>query len=83
MSNKIKLVVTLTKGQYEHLNDIQCGSIVSKRILNAVKESTPLKDVKQKILDLDFDFGDYCTHTREIREMVFGVLDNIGEEKVK
>lgn len=81
MSDKVKLVVTLTRGQYKRLNDIQYGSIGSRMILNAVKEATPLKDVKQKIRAIDFDFGDYCNHTLEIREMVFGVLDNIGEEK--
>ena len=80
MSDKVKVVVSLTKYQYEHLNDMPYGSVASKRILDAVKEATSIKDVKKEILDLDFDFGDYCTHTREIREMVFGVLDNIGEE---
>ena len=35
----------------------------------------PLPDVKQKILAIDFDFGDYYDHTVEIQDKVLEVLD--------
>lgn len=48
MSNKVKLVVTLSKGQYENLKDIQFGGIGSRMIYNAVKNGTPLSEKKGK-----------------------------------
>ena len=46
MSDTVKLIVILSKGQYENLKNIQCGSIGSRMIVNAVMNGTPLDDVK-------------------------------------
>ena len=48
MSNKVKLIVTLSKGQYENLKDIQFGGIGSRMIYNAVKNGTLLSEKKGK-----------------------------------
>ena len=42
MSNTVQLIVTLSKGQYESLKNIQCGSIGSRMIVNAVMNGIPL-----------------------------------------
>ena len=80
MSDTVKLIVTLSKGQYEDLKNIQCGSIGARMIVNAVMNGIPLDDVKQEIWVADFDFGDYYDHTAEIQDKVCGILDNIGKE---
>ena len=46
MSDKVKLIVTLSKGQYENLKNIQCGSIGSRMIVNAVMNGIPLDENK-------------------------------------
>lgn len=47
MNDTVKLIVTLSKGQYETLKNIQCGSIGSRMIVNAVMNGIPLDDVKE------------------------------------
>jgi len=42
MSDTVKLIVTLSKGQYEALKDIHFGGIGSKIIFNAVRNGIPL-----------------------------------------
>jgi hypothetical protein len=42
MSDTINLIVTLSKGQYENLKNIQCGSIGVRMIVNAVMNGIPL-----------------------------------------
>ena len=49
MSETVKLIVTLSKGQYEALKDIQFGGISSRMIFNAVRNGIPLDDVKAEI----------------------------------
>lgn len=80
MSETAKLIVTLSKGQYEALKDIQFGGIVSRVIFNAVKNGIPLDDVKLKIeQDMSLDmFDDYGNETA-IHKELWEILDNIGE----
>lgn len=49
MSETVKLIVTLNKGQYENLKNIHCGSIGARMIVNAVQNGIPLDDVLYKI----------------------------------
>lgn len=49
MSDTVKLVVTLNKGQYENLKNIHCGSIGARMIVNAVMNGIPLDDIKAEI----------------------------------
>lgn len=49
MSDTVKLIVTLNKGQYENLKNIHCGSIGSKMIVNAVMNGMPLDSIKAEI----------------------------------
>ena len=49
MSETVKVIVTLSKGQYEALKDVQFGGIGSRMIFNAVKNGMPLDDVLDKI----------------------------------
>ena len=44
MSEKVKLIVTLSKGQYEALKDTQFGSIGARMIFKAVQNGVPLDD---------------------------------------
>lgn len=53
MSETVKIIVTLSKGQYENLKDIQFGGIGSRMIFNAVKNGIPLDEVMDKILGYD------------------------------
>lgn len=55
MSEKVKLIVTLSKGQYENLKDIQFGSIGSRMIFNAVKNGIPLDNIDSDETKAYFD----------------------------
>ena len=46
MNDKVKIIVTLNKGQYESLKNIQCGSIGARMIVNAVMNGIPLDENK-------------------------------------
>ncbi len=50
MSDKVKLIVTLSKGQYENLKNLQCGSIGSRMIVNAVMNGIPLDENKGDLI---------------------------------
>lgn len=51
MSDTVKLIVTLSKGQYEALEDMKFGSIASRMIFNAVKHGTPLPTGHGRLID--------------------------------
>lgn len=51
MSETVKIIVTLSKGQYENLKDIQFGSIGSRMIFNAVQNGTPLPTGHGRLID--------------------------------
>ena len=88
MSETVKIIVTLSKGQYENLKDIQFGGIYSRMIFNAVKNGIPLDDVKAEIREKSFnhyfEYGEYigedCRKERIIyTDVVLKILDNIGK----
>ena len=53
MSNTVKIIVTLSEGQYEALKDVQFGGIGSRMIFNAVKHGTPLPKGHGRLIDAD------------------------------
>lgn len=63
MGDKVKLIVTLSKGQYENLKDIQFGGIGSKMVFNAVQNGTPLSEelaeIREEIKALDEGITSY------------------------
>lgn len=71
MSDTVKLIVTLSKGQYENLKNIQCGSIGSRMIVNAVMNGIPLDDVKAEI---DKAQEPYKTSTAYDEGVRFGLM---------
>ena len=76
MSDTVKLIVTLSKGQYESLKNIQCGSIGARMIVNVVMNGIPLNDVKAEIQDLYVGYRDGY----EIMADVLHILNNIDKE---
>lgn len=83
MSDTVQLIVTLSKGQYEHLKNIQYGGIAARIIFNAVKNGIPLEDVKAEIDKQEFAHHQGLTHwymtPSEVKSVVFEILDNIGK----
>lgn len=53
MSNTVKIIVTLSEGQYEALKDVQFGGIGSRMVFNAVKHGTPLPKGHGRLIDAD------------------------------
>ena len=49
MSDTVKIIVELSKGQYEHLKDTQYGGIGARMIFNKVVKGKPLSDVLAEI----------------------------------
>lgn len=49
MSETVKIVVELSKGQYEHLKDTQYGGIGARMIFNKVVNGKPLSEVLDEI----------------------------------
>lgn len=86
MSDNVKLVVTLSKGQYEILKNIQCGSIGSRMIVNAVMNGIPLDTVKAEIKEKCDRIDDiaraniyqYAPH-REIQDLLCEILESIDK----
>lgn len=85
MSDTVQLIVTLSKGQYEHLKELNCGSIGAKIIFKAVQRGIPLDDVKAEIEQLNpVDYGSmfsYESHNgaRDMQGDILNILDNIGK----
>ena len=76
MSETVKIIVTLSKGQYEALKDTQFGGIGSRMVFNAVKNGTPLDDVKAEIEKLDEGITSYHNDKPWVYESeVLGILD--------
>ena len=75
MSDKVKLIVTLSKGQYENLKNIQCGSIGARMIVNAVKNGIPLDENKGEWIlayrDCGIEFY-YCSKCNLGRAVIDG-----------
>lgn len=81
MSETVKLIVTLSKGQYEALKDIQFGGIGSRMIFNAVKNGVPLDDVKKEIeTNLSWDMFDENGNKTRLHKELMDILDSIGKE---
>ena len=80
MSDTVKLIVTLNKGQYENLKNIHCGSIGSKMIVNAVMNGMPLDDVKAEIITERHNLADAKDWGRYYGlGIALEILDNIGK----
>lgn len=86
MSDKVNLIVTLSKGQYEILKNIQCGSIGSRMIVNAVMNGKLLSEVKAEIKKKCDSIDDiaganiyqYAPH-REIQDLLCEILESIDK----
>lgn len=76
MSDKVKLIVTLSKGQYENLKDIQCGSIGSRMIVNAVMDGTLLSEEEGEWIKIYPDYKDWnvyeCSNCGEELDLTEG-----------
>lgn len=79
MSDTVKLIVTLSKGQYEALKDIQFGGIGSRMIFNAVKHGILLDDVKAEIESLPTEKNVRCRKAyifaSEFKPKVLEIID--------
>lgn len=82
----VKLIVTLSKGQYENLNNIRFGSLGSRTIVNAVKNGTPLDSVKKEFINLypknyagEPELGGAACHFSLCK--ILEILDNIGRSE--
>lgn len=80
MSNTVKIIVTLSEGQYEALKDVQFGGIGSRMMFNAVKHGIPLDSVKKEIDKAYEEFDGYDPSALDSFECkVFEILDNVGK----
>lgn len=78
MDDTVKVIIEIPKKIYEHACDGVIKFVTAEmdvEIEKAVKKGVLLDDIKQKILAIDFDFGDYYDHTIEIQDKVLEVLD--------
>lgn len=87
MNDNIKLIIEIPKKEYEAFKELiainigRCsGKGIIQTCLNAVKNGTPLDDVKLKIeQDMSWDmFNDYGNETA-IHKELWEILDNIGK----
>ena len=83
MSETVKVIVTLSKGQYEALEDMKFGSIASRMIFNEVKHGTPLDEVIAKLEEHKYS-REYCIEHGIDWAIDMGmvriILNNIGKE---
>ena len=75
MDNTIKVIIEIPRKVFEARKVGEISPWVTVPILDAVQNGVLLDDIKQKILAIDFDFGDYYNHTMEIQDKVLEVLD--------
>lgn len=79
MSDTVKIVVELSKGQYEHLKDTRYGGIGAKMIFNKVLKGKPLSEelgeIREEIKALDegitsYEHDDPWIYKREALEVI-------------
>lgn len=97
MSDTVKIVVELSKGQYERLKDIQYGGIGARMIFNKVVNGKPLSEeldeIKEEIKRMDYNMFvcDVLVNQEEVldiidkhiseEETIKGIFSNVSEIK--
>lgn len=78
MSETVKLIIEIPKRDYEEIKKV--GVFTFPHLSKAIREATPLDDVKLKIeQDMSLDmFDDYGNETA-IHKELWEILDNIGK----
>ena len=78
----MKLIIDIPNSLYANLAKIRNGSIANRRILDSVKNGTPLDDVKAKIRAKHFHIvekNDFDNGRTYAYEECISILDNIGK----
>ena len=77
----MKLIIDIPEGTYEAVKVGTINQVLEYKVWNAIKNGTPLYDVKAEIADIYC--GQYCENpptADAVREMVLDIIDNIGKE---
>lgn len=80
MSDTVKIIVELSKGQYERLQNIPFGSIGSKMIYEAIKKGKPLSEVLRDIEQEVYDLKEKCDACEYLG---CGIIEIIDKHKGK